>query len=66
MSRAVILGIAGAGKSTLTRRISAALGLPLHQIDKIGLMPGWKLAGDEHVNAEHDKIMATDRWVIEG
>src|SRR5215208_4963631 len=66
MSRVVILGIAGGGKSTLARRISAALGLPLHQMDKIGRLPGWRLAGNDHVDRAHDEIMTTDRWVIDG
>lgn len=66
MSRVVVLGIAGGGKSTLARRISAALGLPLHQMDKIGWLPGWKLAGNEHVERQHDRIMAGNRWVIDG
>jgi adenylate kinase family enzyme len=62
----VIVGIAGGGKSTLARRISQALGLPLHQMDKIGWLPGWKLAGNEHVERQHDRILRTDRWVIDG
>jgi len=66
MSRVVVLGIAGGGKSTLARRISAALGLPLHQMDKIGWLPGWKLAGNEYVERHHEQIMASDRWVIDG
>ena len=66
MSRVVILGIAGGGKSTLARRISAAFGLPLHQMDKLHWLPGWKLSSKDHVNPLHDKIMATDRWVIDG
>src|SRR6188768_1053268 len=66
MSRVVILGIAGGGKSTLARRISAALDLPLHQMDKIGWLPGWKLAGNPHVELHHDRIMSSDRWVIDG
>jgi adenylate kinase family enzyme len=66
MSRVVILGIAGVGKSTLARRISAALGLPLHQMDRIGWRPGWRLAGNDHVDRGHERIMASDRWVIDG
>jgi adenylate kinase family enzyme len=66
MSRVVLLGIAGGGKSTLARRISASLGLPLHQMDKLGWLPGWKLAGNDHVDSLHDKIMETGRWVIDG
>ena len=66
MSRVVILGIAGAGKSTLARRISTELRLPLHQMDKIGWLPGWRLAGNEQVDREHERIMAAERWVIDG
>jgi len=66
MSRVVILGIAGGGKSTLARRISSALGLPLHQMDKIGWLPGWTLAGNAHVERQHDRIMSSERWVIDG
>jgi adenylate kinase family enzyme len=66
MSRVVLLGIAGGGKSTLARRISASLALPLHQMDKLGWLPGWKLAGNDQVDPLHDKIMKTDRWVIDG
>jgi adenylate kinase family enzyme len=66
MSRVVVVGIAGGGKSTLARRISGSFGLPLHQMDKIAWLPGWKLADNEHVNRLHDQIMQTDRWVIDG
>jgi adenylate kinase family enzyme len=66
MIRVVLLGIAGGGKSTLARRISASLGLPLHQMDKLGWLPGWKLAGNDHVDPLHDKIMETNHWVIDG
>ena len=66
MSRVVILGIAGGGKSTLARRIAAALGLPLHQMDKIGWLPGWRLADNARVNAMHDRILSSSRWIIDG
>jgi len=66
MSRVVVLGIAGGGKSTLCRRISLALNLPLYQMDKIGWKPGWKLAGNAEVDREHEKIIAGEKWVIDG
>lgn len=66
MSRVVVVGIAGGGKSTLARRISAGLGLPLHQMDKIGWLPGWRLAGNDYVDPKHDQIMSSERWVIDG
>ena len=66
MSRVVILGIAGGGKSTLARRISSALGLPLHQMDKIGWRPGWKWTPNAEIDRLHEQIIAADRWVIDG
>jgi len=66
MGRVVVLGIAGGGKSTLCRRISSALGLPLHQMDKIGWLPGWRLAENAQVNQEHDQILPSARWIIDG
>jgi adenylate kinase family enzyme len=66
MSRVVILGIAGGGKSTLARRISAALGLPLHQMDKIGWQPGWKWTPNDEIDRRHAQIIASQRWVIDG
>ena len=66
MSRVVILGIAGGGKSTLARRISAALGLPLHQMDKIGWRPGWTWTPNDEIDRRHEQIIATERWVIDG
>jgi len=66
MNRVVILGIAGGGKSTLARRISAARGLALYEMDKIGVLPGWKLAGEKDVEDQHDRIMSGERWVIDG
>ena len=66
MCRVAVISIAGGGKSMLARRISESLGLPLHQMDKIGWVPGRRLAGNEHVDRLHDQIMATDRWVIDG
>jgi adenylate kinase family enzyme len=66
MSRVVIVGIAGGGKSTLARRISKALDLPLHQMDKIGWLPGWKLADNEYVDRVHSEILSSDRWIVDG
>lgn len=66
MSRVVVVGIAGGGKSTLARRISASLGLPLHQMDKIQWLPGWKMAAGARQNSLHERIMQSERWVIDG
>jgi adenylate kinase family enzyme len=66
MTRVVILGIAGGGKSTLARRLSAALGLPLHQMDKIAWLPGWQMAENSRVDAYHASVLQNERWIIEG
>jgi adenylate kinase family enzyme len=66
MCRVALLGIAGGGKSTLARQISAGLDLPLHQMDKIGWQPGWSWTPSEEINRRHAQIIANDKWVIDG
>lgn len=66
MNRIMIIGNAGAGKSTLSRRLAARLGLPAHSIDKIYWRPGWRPAPEAEFRAAHDAILSQGRWVIDG
>jgi adenylate kinase family enzyme len=40
VKRVAIFGNAGAGKSTLARRLAELTGLPLHPLDLIAFRPG--------------------------
>jgi adenylate kinase family enzyme len=63
--RVVVLGVAGGGKSTLARRISASMGLPLYVIDYICLKPDWRLRPREQTDPQQLRIISSERWVID-
>ena len=66
MKRAVIIGNAGGGKSTLARRLSSAWQCSLVEIDGLLWQPGWQLTPVEVYNAEHARLISGESWIIEG
>lgn len=66
MQRVVILGSGGAGKSTLARQVGDRLGLPVIHLDREHWLPGWveTPTGDWAVRVA--RLVAGDRWVIDG
>lgn len=66
MTRIAVIGNAGGGKSTMCRKLSKALDIPLFPVDKIQWKPGWTPASADEVKARHDDILAQERWIIDG
>jgi hypothetical protein len=66
MQRVVVIGNSGGGKSTLSRRLSARLSLPCHEIDALLWQPGWVETPADVYGAEHARLLAGERWIIEG
>jgi hypothetical protein len=66
MQRVAVIGNSGGGKSVLARRIAARFELPYVEIDSILWRPGWQLGPETEYRAEHARIIAGDRWVIDG
>jgi len=66
MRKVAVFGNAGAGKSTLARRLAEATGLSLYPIDKIQ----WRAGGDpvprEEYLKQHADLLTRDQWVIDG
>lgn len=64
--RVVVLGCAGSGKSTLTRRLGVLLQLPVVHLDRLFWLPGWK----EMEKAAFDALVQTEAsredWIIDG
>lgn len=62
----MILGSAGAGKSTLAAALGERTGLPVVHLDVLFWRPGW-VAAPEH-QARRELSLAVDRpgWIIEG
>jgi adenylate kinase family enzyme len=74
MRKVAVFGNAGAGKSTLARRLAELTGLPLYTIDIIqfragryrqGEKDGGKLSPEEY-RALHADLLKRDRWIIDG
>jgi adenylate kinase family enzyme len=66
MQRVVIIGNGGGGKSTLARRLAARFGTPCVEIDTLLWQPGWRLTPVETYDAEHARLIAQERWIIDG
>ncbi len=66
MERIAIIGNSGGGKSTLSQRLAVGLDLPWFEIDRFLWRPGWELASTEDYEAEHTRILALNRWLLDG
>ena len=66
MQRIAVIGNAGGGKSGLCRKLGRALDIPLFPIDKIQWEPGWVAAPYDEIKAKHDRILAQEKWILDG
>jgi adenylate kinase family enzyme len=66
MKKVAVFGNAGGGKSTLSKKLSEIIGLPLHVLDKIQSQSGGIEVSQEDYWRTHEKILATDQWIIDG
>jgi adenylate kinase family enzyme len=66
MTRIAVIGNAGGGKSTMCRKLSKALNIPLYPVDQIQWKPGWVPASHEEIKSQHDYILSEERWIIDG
>ncbi len=66
MTRVMVIGNAGGGKSTMCRAICAAHGLPYFAVDKIQWKPNWVPTPEAEYSQAHEKLLAEKRWLIDG
>ncbi|WP_159993454.1 adenylate kinase [Roseomonas sp. 18066] len=64
--RVVIIGISGAGKSTMARQLCAALGLRHIELDALFWEPGWRQAAPADFRARVAAATQGDHWVVDG
>jgi adenylate kinase family enzyme len=64
--RIVIIGISGAGKSTMARRLATALAVPHVELDALYWEPGWRPAAPEVFHARAEAATAGPAWVVDG
>lgn len=66
-SKIAILGITGAGKSTLSRKLADKTGLPLFHMDALFWRGNWEEVPESEYLAQHKKILAeNNKWIIDG
>jgi len=66
MRRIAVIGNGGGGKSTLARTLGQHLGIPVHEVDEVQWLPGWRRAPLDEVVAILEGWAAGDTWVIDG
>ena len=66
MPRVVIIGNAGAGKSTLGRRLSQRRDIRHVEIDRYPWQPGWGPTPEAEYERRHRDLIAERDWIIDG
>ncbi|MER5528470.1 adenylate kinase [Streptomyces sp. NPDC002677] len=64
MERILVVGVTGAGKSTLAQTLSSRLGLPYHEMDAVYFNgPDW--AVNDKLTEDVSRLAAGSRWIID-
>ncbi|HEY8823781.1 MAG TPA: flagellar protein FlaR [Candidatus Limnocylindria bacterium] len=66
MRRIAVIGNGGGGKSTLARALGKHLGIPVHEVDQVQWLPGWRRAPLDEVAPILEGWAAQDAWIIDG
>jgi adenylate kinase family enzyme len=64
--RVVVTGMAGAGKSTFSRALSAKTGLPVIVLDVHFWLPGWATPTEAEWREKQRMLLAGDDWIADG
>ena len=66
MKKIAIFGKPGSGKSTLSKRLSTATGIPLYQLDAIVYKNNGDLVDRKTYDKAHGDIISFNSWIIDG
>lgn len=66
MSRILILGNGGSGKSTFARRLAQKTGLPLIHLDVEYWRPGWDPMPKDEWRLRVSELVKGERWIMDG
>jgi adenylate kinase family enzyme len=65
-TRVLVVGFAGAGKSTFSRALAGRTGLPLIHLDLQYWKPGWKDPSEDEWREKQRHLLAGDAWILDG
>lgn len=66
MSRVLVIGSGGAGKTTFARALADRTGLPLVHLDAEHWRPGWVAPPRPEWDATVDRLIARPEWIMDG
>ncbi|MEL6470742.1 MAG: adenylate kinase [Cyanobacteria bacterium J06623_4] len=66
MNKVAVFGNAGAGKSTLSRRLADTTGLPWVPLDSLQYLPGGSAVPHAEFVAAHDSLLHQGQWIVDG
>ncbi len=66
MRRVLIIGSAGAGKSTLARRLGEITGLPVIHLDAHYWNAGWRETPKDEWKQRVGELLTRDAWIMDG
>lgn len=66
MKRFLIIGSAGAGKSTFTKQLNSILNIPVIHLDRYYWQPNWIATPNEEWDELIRKFTAKDEWIMDG
>jgi len=64
--RVLVVGMAGSGKSTFSRALSARTGLPVIHLDYHYWKPGWVQPSDDEWREKQRRLLSGDAWIVDG
>ncbi len=64
--RVLVVGSSGAGKTTFAVRLAEVLDLPVIHLDSEYWRPGWQHIPAEEWPARVDRLVAGEKWVMDG
>lgn len=66
MTRIIIIGNGGTGKSTLGEKLGKILNLKVTHLDKLTFKPGWKRVDEDEFRKSLSELISERNWIIEG
>jgi len=66
LTRAVVIGTSGSGKTTFARALASMLGVPHIELDSIHWLPGWTPRDHDELRGLVKEAVSHDRWVLDG
>ena len=66
MKKVLVIGICGAGKSTLIQILSKKFDLPIIHLDQHYWKDGWVEPSKEEWNQKLNSLLNNEKWVMDG